>query len=89
MKGIVRGINVAEGTFLVDCGHDRYAVFRIARTDKPRGALPRGGEYVRWNDEAPSVAMVMGEISGTMLVDRVSYPLNRADAMGRLEAVAP
>jgi len=88
MKGIVRGINVVEGTFLVDCGHDRFAVFRIAQSARPRGALPRGGEYVRWNDEAPVVSMVLGETSGTVLVDRVTYPLTRVEAMGQLEAAA-
>jgi hypothetical protein len=78
MKGIVRDVNVDSGTFLVDCGHDRYAVFHLAR-----GALPRNGEYVRWSDGT----MVMGETSGTMLVDRMRYPLSRAQALGAIEGV--
>jgi hypothetical protein len=77
MKGIVRDVNVNTGTFMVDCGHDRYAVFHLAR-----GGLPRGGEYVRWNEALPAVTMVMGETSGTMLVDRARFPLTRAEAVG-------
>jgi hypothetical protein len=83
MKGIVRDVNFETGTFLVDCGHDRYAMFHLAR-----GGLPRGGEYVRWNDSAAPVTMVMGETSGTMLVDRMRYPITRAQALGGIEGVA-
>lgn len=78
MRGIVRGIYASAKRFYVECSDGTYAPFSITR-----GGMPYGGEFVRWENGDSPIEMVMGESSGTMMVDqaRVGLTLDEARAL--------
>jgi hypothetical protein len=63
MRATVREADPSTRRFIAECSGNLFAAFHATR-----GGFPIPGEYVRWEEDPCD--MVLGESSGTMLVDQ-------------------